>query len=68
MAVIENGHASAPVPAINANSTTFKRAKEFEDEDVKQVVHNIQAESWKSWPNEAGVSHQKFRHQTSVTI
>ena len=36
-------------------SGTFRRAEETEREDTEQLMDNVKAESWKSWPNEAGV-------------
>lgn len=34
---------------------TFLRTGLQEKEDVALAISNIQAESWKNWPNEAGV-------------
>lgn len=42
--------------AINA-SGRFRRAEDAEKEDTEKLIDNIKAESWKSWPNEAGVRH-----------
>lgn len=41
--------------AVNATGP-FRRTPETADEDIAQTITNIQAESWKTWPNEAGVS------------
>ena len=34
---------------------TFLRTGLQEKDDVAMAISNIQAESWKNWPNEAGV-------------
>ena len=34
----------------------LRRTREDEVEDSSQVTQNILDESWKDWPNEAGVS------------
>ncbi|KAF4121485.1 torulene dioxygenase [Geosmithia morbida] len=33
---------------------TWQRPRDVQDEDSEQCMANIEAESWKSWPNEAG--------------
>lgn len=47
--------------SINSPSATLRRTVAHEAEDTKQLLDNIQAESWKAWPNEAGVSTCPFR-------
>lgn len=54
---------------------TFLRTSQQEKVDVDLAIENIRAESWKEWPNEAGVCmahlyrylHVQLRKQQSRT-
>jgi hypothetical protein len=39
-----------------SSSGTFHRLASDEEQDAKATMENFHAESWKDWPNEAGVS------------
>lgn len=41
--------------AVNALGLVHRTVRN-EKEDKEQILHNIQNESWKDWPNQAGVS------------
>lgn len=43
--------------AVNATGP-FRRTAQGLEQDRAQQVANMHAESWKTWPNEAGVSFQ----------
>lgn len=45
-----------PNMALNGPGV-YHRTREHEQEDASNITKNILAQSWKSWPNEAAVSH-----------
>ncbi|KFH41046.1 Beta,beta-carotene 15,15'-monooxygenase-like protein [Hapsidospora chrysogenum ATCC 11550] len=51
------------------SSGTFRRGGDAEQEDSERLVENYKAESWKSWPNEAGfIGLEEHRGPISLNV